>query len=101
MTKSFLSPSAKKDRLCEMLVAGAFAMVLMLPMAALAQTTSGDLTGTVSDPSGGAIPNATVTVTEQSTGVKATQTTTAAGVYRFANLSIGKDSLSVLAQGAG
>jgi hypothetical protein len=64
-----------------------------------AQGTSGELVGLVSDPSGSALPNATVDLVEESTGVRATKTTEANGQYRFSNLLVGKYDLSVSAAG--
>jgi hypothetical protein len=65
----------------------------------LAQITSGDLTGLITDASGGAVPGATVDLTNEATGVKATQTSDATGEYHFYNLAIGMYDLSVSAKG--
>src|ERR1700722_19595954 len=46
--------------------------------------TSGDVTGTVTDPSGAAIPGSDVTLTNTSTGTSQKVTTNADGSYRFA-----------------
>jgi hypothetical protein len=54
-----------------------------------AQAVSGDLTGSVLDPSGAGIPDAKVVVTNDQTGVSATSLSNAAGEYRFTNLSVG------------
>jgi hypothetical protein len=59
--------------------------------------TSGDITGTVLDPSGAAVPNATVTLTNKDTGTTQTTTTNSTGAYRFSLLNPGKYSLSVKA----
>lgn len=64
-----------------------------------AQATSGDLTGTVLDASGAAIPNATVIALNDATGVKTTTETNAGGVYRFSNLLVGKYSVTASAKG--
>ncbi len=61
--------------------------------------TSGDIAGTVLDPSGAAVPGATVTLTSTDTGAKQTQKTTATGGYRFALLNPGNYSVSVAASG--
>jgi hypothetical protein len=50
----------------------------------LAQTAT--LTGQVLDPSGAAIPNATITVNSAATGITRTTTSTGAGLYTFAAL---------------
>lgn len=61
--------------------------------------TTGILSGTVVDPSGAAVPNASVTVTEPSTGF--TQTVTASGVgdYSFTELQPGQYQLTCSAPG--
>ena len=52
------------------------------PAASFAQTAgTGNITGTVTDASGAAIPNAAVVVTDTDTGVSRTTTTTGAGTY--------------------
>jgi hypothetical protein len=51
-------------------------------IAAPAQTSgNGNITGTVTDPSGAAVPGATVVVTDTDTGVSRTLTTNGAGIY--------------------
>ena len=64
-----------------------------------AQLTSGDLTGLITDSSGSVVPGATVEVTNEATGVKAKQTSDAAGEYHFYNLAIGMYDLTVSAKG--
>ncbi|HTW67023.1 MAG TPA: carboxypeptidase regulatory-like domain-containing protein [Bryobacteraceae bacterium] len=79
---------------------GAGAMLLLaLTVPAFAQTTSGELTGTVYDATGAVVPDATVTATNQSTGVVSTATTTAGGQYRINNLLVGTYDLAVTAAG--
>ena len=53
-----------------------------------AQGGVGELTGLVTDPSGAVVSNATVTLTNNSTGDKRTAVTTPAGVYRFPALPV-------------
>ena len=75
-----------------------FAITLAtVPLAA--QSTSGNVTGTVTDASGAAIPNATVEALNQATGVKATAVTNETGSYRMTNVAVGTYSLTVTAQG--
>ena len=66
-------------------------------------TNAGDISGTVTDTSGAAIPGATVTVTNIDTGVTQTYTTNAAGVYDTSSIVAGnykvtfsKDGFSTL-----
>jgi len=60
-----------------------------------AQTTFGNITGTVTDASGGALEGAQVTVTNQETGAKLTQTTGSDGLYQFSNLLPGRYRIDV------
>jgi hypothetical protein len=75
-----------------------FTLVALNPVVK-AQLTSGDLVGTITDPTGAAIPQAKVDVVEESTGVRTAQTSDASGQYRFNNLPIGKYDLTVSATG--
>jgi hypothetical protein len=67
----------------------------------LAQTsqTNGNVTGTVTDPTGAAIPGATVTLTDEATNIPLTTSTNAAGLYLFQNVNIGTYTLTVEKQG--
>jgi hypothetical protein len=74
--------------------------VLMLSILAQAQnTTAGALAGTVTDPSGAALPGAKVTLTNQGTHNVQTAATTAKGFYTIENLADGDYTLNVSAQG--
>lgn len=65
-----------------------------------AQTiTSGDITGTITDPTGAVLPNVTVTLRNPATGTSQTTTTTGQGTYRFALLPPGRYNVSVTAPG--
>lgn len=66
----------------------------------MAQTPStGAVTGTVTDPSGGVISGATVTLTDTATGQVRTATTDANGSYRFGLLEPGNYSVTFSASG--
>ena len=73
--------------------------VPFLPQSAYAQTTSGNLTGTVTDSTGAAVANAKVTATNLATDVALTATTNASGDYLIQNLPAGKYNLSATAAG--
>ena len=74
--------------------------VLMLPGSLKAQSIiSGDLAGTVTDPTGAAVPGAKVTVTSKLTGAIKTTTTNADGSYRVPLLEPGDYTVTVTAQG--
>jgi hypothetical protein len=78
-----------------------FAVLAMVLAAAFtfAQTTSGDLVGTVKDASGAMIPNASVTVTNEATGVATSMKSGAAGEFRASNLLPGQYDLTVTSAG--
>jgi|CZKL01.1.fsa_nt_gi hypothetical protein len=64
-----------------------------------AQQTLGSLNGTVMDPSGAAIPGATVTITDEAIGVTRTAVSQANGFYQIFNLPIGTYKVSVTHDG--
>ena len=59
------------------------AVMTVLTPFAFSQIDTGAIVGTVRDPSGAAVPNATVTVTNTATGVSQSTTTNASGEYQF------------------
>ncbi len=76
------------------------ALAVVLPdMPAAAQSATGQILGTVTDPTGAVIPGATVTVTNTATNVSRTVKTTAAGAYVVAQLNPGPYSIKVEAAG--
>lgn len=72
---------------------------LLCALSALAQTSLGTLTGTVTDPAGAPVPKVEITARSQSTGLTFKGTTNESGVYVIPNLPIGEVNLT--AQGAG
>jgi hypothetical protein len=66
---------------------------------AFGQAISGNLVGTVSDPSGAVVSNAEVTATNVNTSASAVTHTNSTGEYRFDNLPVGAYRVSVKAQG--
>src|SRR5882762_10021083 len=77
----------------------AVVMILSLGVAANAQTFRGAINGTVTDPSGGVVPNAQVKATESTTGIDHTTLTTTEGQFAFQDLPLGSYKVSVTAQG--
>ena len=59
----------------------------------------GSLLGTITDPSGAAVPGAKVTATETATAVKQTVTTDGQGFYSFQSLPVGRYDVEVDASG--
>ncbi len=78
------------------LLLSAFSLVALN---AFGQLTSGNLVGTIFDPSGATVPNAAVTVVNQATGVANRTNSSGAGEYRFGNLPVGAYDLTVEAPG--
>ena len=66
---------------------------------AWAQQAAGSITGTVVDPSGSAIPNATVTVRDVDRGIVLTTKTSSAGLYNFPQVTQGNVVVSAEASG--
>jgi hypothetical protein len=74
--------------------------ILLFAAQAIAQTTgSGSIQGTVTDPSGAVISNASVTLTEASTHVTLTTKTSSSGDYAFPNIHVGTYSVTVALTG--
>ncbi|GAC1652161.1 MAG: hypothetical protein NVS9B15_12640 [Acidobacteriaceae bacterium] len=76
----------------------AVVLLLLASLPAFAQF-SASIQGTVTDPAGAIIPNATVTATEQSTGKVTTAQSSGAGVYRVTGLQPGLYTVVIEAQG--
>jgi hypothetical protein len=74
--------------------------LMLAPVTLKAQTAGeGTITGTVTDSTGAAIPNATVTGTNVATNVSTTRTTSGAGAYTIAPLQPGTYTVTVAAKG--
>ncbi len=73
---------------------GCFCVFLAMSRPASAQQTLGGITGAVTDSSGAALPDTTVTAVEDQTSLARTQKTDTTGVYLFVNLPIGTYTLT-------
>ncbi len=73
-------------------LAGALALLLVTPLAA--QRTTGQISGTVEDPSGAALPGVTVSLNGPTVVGTRTTETNASGFYRFLSLPPGRYQLS-------
>src|SRR5690348_12755311 len=78
----------------------AVAAALVLNAAqARAQVGAGEITGFITDPAGGAVPGATITITDAATNRRRVVTSTADGVYLAASLSPATYRIDVELQG--
>jgi carboxypeptidase family protein len=73
--------------------------LLSVPGFAWAQGSNATISGTVSDPSGGAVPGADMTLKTLGTGAIASTTSGPDGLYAFPNLAPGMYELTVAAKG--
>jgi len=72
-------------------------VVCLAPLGA--QTTSGEIVGTVTDATGGVVAGAGITVTNMNTGIAVKATTDTSGNYVVTSLGIGRYSVTVEATG--
>src|SRR5262249_35029771 len=79
----------------------AFAALLVCSAVTWAQTITGNVSGTVTDPTGAIVPNAKVQATNVETGVVTETTTNNDGIYNLRFLQIGNYKVTVTAAGFG
>jgi hypothetical protein len=72
-----------------------FLGLFLVATLAVAQTSTSEISGTVRDVTGGVVAGASVTLTNEATGITYTQTTTNAGLYNFAALPVGSYTIVV------
>src|SRR5713101_1581075 len=73
--------------------------VLSFATSSAAQTETASLSGRVADPSGGAVPNAQVELTNIDTNIRTTTTTNGEGLYAFSNVRPGRYRLTITKEG--
>jgi hypothetical protein len=82
------------------LIATLLLLVFLLTSSALfAQTATGQVNGTIVDPTGAFVPNVKVTITNQGTKISRTTNSNASGYYLFINLQPGIYVLAAESQG--
>lgn len=74
------------------------AALALIAASAMAQSTS-QLNGSVTDPSGAAVPNAKLTLTAAATGLERSATSNSAGLYQFLDVPPGTYTLQATASG--
>jgi outer membrane receptor protein involved in Fe transport len=90
-----MKTSMSKLRRC----AAASLLLTLIAVPADAQVLYGSVIGSLEDQSGASVPNATATLTSQSTGQTLETTADQSGTYRFVNVLPGRYDLRVTAQG--
>src|SRR5579862_3704361 len=80
---------------CSLLVLLTLVAVTGMFQCAWAQEVTASITGTVTDPSGAAVPGATVTATSQERGVSFSAVTNDSGLYRITQLPVGTYTLKI------
>jgi hypothetical protein len=80
-------------------VGAAAIMLALIALAGHAQTFRGAINGTVTDPSGGVVPNATVKATETATGIDHITTANTDGAFAFQDIALGFYKVTVTAAG--
>ncbi|MBI4902409.1 MAG: TonB-dependent receptor [Acidobacteria bacterium] len=75
------------------------ACLLLAAFLAPAQTTTSRIRGVVTDPTGALVPGAEVSVLHESTGLKRSMASTAAGQFGFEAMPLGKYTLTISLQG--
>src|ERR1700730_13543833 len=81
------------------LFAWIFSLCIVMSCPLHAQVAGGTLSGTITDPSGAAVPNAQVVIKNSATGITRTLTTNVDGFYSAANLLPGNYEIAVSATG--
>ena len=74
-------------------------LTALLSVAASAQSTGGRINGRVTDPSGAVVPDATVTITNDATGVSNHTQTNKSGDYAFPTVAVGTYTVEFEATG--
>jgi hypothetical protein len=80
-------------------LAAVLSILFLITGISYSQITSGDLVGTVKDPSGATVPNANVTVTNEATGVAVSLKTGTDGDFHAGNLLPGQYDVAVSSSG--
>jgi hypothetical protein len=92
---------ARKSKSCLLVSSLALMTALGVPCELLSQVLQGALVGSVTDPSGALVPNASVVVQSPSTGFTREMKTNDAGLYSFSDLQPGSYTVTITAPGFG
>jgi hypothetical protein len=83
------------------LIVSSAVLVCMSVTCMFEQATDGNLVGTITDASGGSIPDAQITINNLATNIQTSTMSGANGEYRFSNVPVGVYDLSVMAKALG
>src|ERR1700751_323286 len=89
----------KRFRICRLLCGIVSVLGLACAVVGHAQSNSGTINGTVTDPTGAVLPNAKVTIANSVSGYTRTQTTDSAGHFQFGNVPFNPYQLTVATSG--
>src|SRR5688500_1362124 len=78
-----------------------FILIAAMSFAVSAQVTGGAVTGTVLDPNGAVVPNATIKMSNRERGQEFTGQTSADGIFLFPNVPVGNYTVKISAPGFG
>src|SRR6478736_8338190 len=76
-----------------------FTTFSLLPAGAQSTVSTGSIQGTVTDPNGAVVPNASVTITNQATGQASKLTSSSSGTYASGALIPGQYDVRIEAKG--
>src|SRR5215831_150390 len=79
--------------------AAALLLIVFSAVVVLAQSSTGEVNGTVNDPNGAALPGASVKLINESTKIETEATTTSGGYFTFVNVKPGTYVLEIEARG--
>src|SRR5712691_8650247 len=77
------------------LIGSLLVLLVICASAALGQTGTSGISGTVRDVNGAVVPNATVTAKSEATNISQNQNTTDAGLFAFTSLPVGNYTITV------
>src|SRR6185312_1675977 len=81
------------------IIARFLSIVLLMVSAAVAQESTGTISGAATDPSGAVVPQAEITVTNVQTGVERNVRSNSGGLFVLTNLAVGNYTLTAKATG--
>lgn len=88
-----------KNSLRVLTILGILAAMALARTPALAQVDTGEILGTVSDPSGAVVPGAKITLTNEDTGLSFSTTSSDVGAYVFTPIKIGNYTVTAEKEG--